>query len=599
MQIENPAMIELTFSQHFTSGQLNELSVFGVKDLAENEMDPATMDFVFYKANTGDVVINELMVDPNPVVALPDFEYLELYNTSQNSIDLNGWTLTIGTSEKVFAGGIIPAKGYLIVAKETAELELSPYGLFYGFSSFSLTNSGQTLVLSNKEGEEINQITYNDDWYKDPDKSDGGWSLELKNPDNVCSGEENWSASNDNKGGTPGAQNSVYSDQVLLPALEKVVILANNILQLTFNQMMDESALQITTYYEVSDGVGNPQYTYLVVDDSRKIELYFAESFLEGKLYDLTVKKNLTNCVGLSMNADTLVSFGLPEGIMSQDIVINELLFNPWTNGVDYVELYNRSLKVLDLSDLQIGTVKKSAPNPPDTSFYAIMEDQQLLVPGEFIVLTVSPDVVKKQYYTQNPEAFIKVDPFPAYNNDSGQVLLQTIGNLMVDEFKYSEEMQFPLLNYVDGVALERINPDMPTNDVNNWHSASESVGFGTPGYRNSQEVSQQEDDETIKLTPEIFSPDNDGYQDVINLEYSFDQPGYMMTVDIFNATGAQVRTLVNNEYLGTSGMVSWDGIQDDNTKAAVGIYVFYVEIFDLDGNVKKYKKVGVLAAKL
>jgi hypothetical protein len=485
------------------------------------------------------------------------------------------------------------------VAKETAELELSPYGLFYGFSSFSLTNSGQTLVLSNKEGEEINQITYNDDWYKDPDKSDGGWSLELKNPDNVCSGEENWSASNDNKGGTPGAQNSVYSDQVLLPALEKVVILANNILQLTFNQMMDESALQITTYYEVSDGVGNPQYTYLVVDDSRKIELYFAESFLEGKLYDLTVKKNLTNCVGLSMNADTLVSFGLPEGIMSQDIVINELLFNPWTNGVDYVELYNRSLKVLDLSDLQIGTVKKSAPNPPDTSFYAIMEDQQLLVPGEFIVLTVSPDVVKKQYYTQNPEAFIKVDPFPAYNNDSGQVLLQTIGNLMVDEFKYSEEMQFPLLNYVDGVALERINPDMPTNDVNNWHSASESVGFGTPGYRNSQEVSQQEDDETIKLTPEIFSPDNDGYQDVINLEYSFDQPGYMMTVDIFNATGAQVRTLVNNEYLGTSGMVSWDGIQDDNTKAAVGIYVFYVEIFDLDGNVKKYKKVGVLAAKL
>ena len=98
---------------------------------------------------------------------------------------------------------------------------------------------------------------------------------------------------------------------------------------------------------------------------------------------------------------------------------------------------------------------------------------------------------------------------------------------------------------------------------------------------------------------PEIFSPDNDGYQDVLNIMYTFDEPGYMMTVKIFNACGYPVRKLVNNQYLGTSGMVSWDGIQDDHSKAPVGIYVFYVEVFDLNGNVKKYKKVGVLATKL
>jgi len=595
----DPKMIQLVFEQKFVSGQMNEITVSGLKDLSDNVMITSSMEFVFYVANPGDVVVNEIMADPNPVVGLPDFEYLELLNLTDNTIGLKGWTLIIGTSEKVFEGGSIPARGYLIVAKESAEAELSSYGLFYGFSSFSLTNAGQLVVLNNKEGHEINRVEYNENWYKDPDKMDGGWSLEQMNPNNVCSGEENWCASLSSSGGTPGAENSVYNDQVLFPAVDKLIILANNILQISFNQTMDADALQVNTNYLVNQEVGNPQYTYLVVDDWRKIELYFEESFTPGVLYEINVSQNLLNCNGLAMANDTVISFGLPEQISPNDIVINELLFNPWTDGVDYVELYNRSGKVLDLSELLLGTVKKSPPNPPDTGFYQILEDQQLMVPGAYMVLTVSPEVVKKQYYTQNPEAFLRVDPFPAYNNDSGWVLLQTKENLLIDELFYSEDMQFPLLNYVDGVALERIQPDMPANDPNNWHSAAESVGFGTPGYLNSQRADSQLPDESIQLIPEIFSPDNDGYNDVINLKYAFDEPGYMMQVSMYNASGHKVRSLVNNLYLGTSGMVSWDGITDDNIKAPVGIYVFYVEVFDLQGNVKKYKKTGVLASHL
>lgn len=599
LQSGNSNVISLVFDQKFPSGQIHQLSVFGIKDLAENMMVPGVQEFVYYTAQSGDVVINEIMADPNPVVTLPDFEYLELFNVTENNIDLSNWILTIGTTVKEFGMVLIPAKGYLIVSKEDAEAELSEYGLFYGFSSLALTNAGQTVTLSNEQGVLINQVAYSDDWYKDADKADGGWSLEQMNPENFCSGGENWHACENNLGGTPGSQNSVFNDQILLPAPLKLVILADNILQLTFNQMMDETALQVNSNYEVDGGIGTPQYTYLVVDDSRKIELYFAESFVDGKLYGLTVKSNLTNCAGIHMKSDTVISFGLPEEILARDIVINELLFNPWTNGVDYVELYNRSQKVLDLGALLLGSIKQSPPNPPDTLYYEIISDQQLMVPGEYLVLTVSPEAVKNQYYTQNPEAFLKVEPFPSYNNDSGTVRLITSESLLIDELKYNEDMQFPLLNYIDGVALERINPDVPSDEITNWHSAAESVGFGTPGYLNSQDVKQQVEDKSIQLVPEIFSPDNDGYQDVINLEYVFDEPGYMLTVSIFNGDGFQVRKLVNNEYLGTSGMVSWDGIQDDNTKATVGIYVFYVEVFDLKGNVKKYKKVGVLATKL
>jgi hypothetical protein len=191
------------------------------------------------------------------------------------------------------------------------------------------------------------------------------------------------------------------------------------------------------------------------------------------------------------------------------------------------------------------------------------------------------------------------MDPFPAYNNDEGTVILSTFTGQILDLFNYSEDMQYPLLNYVDGVSLERTNYNTATTDKNNWHSAAESVGFGTPAYRNSQYVSSEVINEPIVIEPEIFSPDNDGYNDLVSIKYTFNQPGYNMTTKIYNAKGQLVRELVNNEYLGTTGSVNWDGIQNDNTKAPIGIYVFYIQIFDLEGNVKQYKKTAVLATKL
>ena len=68
------------------------------------------------------------------------------------------------------------------------------------------------------------------------------------------------------------------------------------------------------------------------------------------------------------------------------------------------------------------------------------------------------------------------------------------------------------------------------------------------------------------------------------------------MSVDIFNSSGYLTRKLINNEYLGTEGSVSWDGIDNNNTKSAVGIYIFYVTVYDINGYIKKYRKTCVLA---
>lgn len=599
LNAENSTVVNLTFDKKFESGKNYMLTVSGIKDLSGNVIVPVQTGFSYYLPHPFDVVINEIMADPSPPVGLPGYEYVELLNRTNSTINLNGWKLVVGTSEKTFGPFMLEAGSYLILAKDEVENDFVPYGSFYGFSSFSLTNSGQTLTLVDKPGTLISQITYTDKWYKDPDKEDGGWSLEQINPGNICSESENWKASENGQGGTPGSKNSVYSDLVLLPEVNRLEVVAGDILRIYFNQAMEAGSLSDKTNYEVDQGTGNPADVYIFENERNLAELYFDNTFQKGTIYHLTVKKNVANCMGLHPVHDTVISFGVGEEAAENDVVINEILFNPWTGGVDYVEIYNRSQKVIDLNLLQIGTVKISPPNPPDTAYYNISDEQQLLVPGEYLLLTSSPETVKKQYATQNPDGFLRVDPFPAYNNDNGVCILSSLSGKFIDVFNYSEDMQYPLLQYVDGVSLERTSFNSPTQEPDNWHSAAERVGFGTPAYQNSQFIPAGETADEITIDPEIFSPDNDGYNDILSIKYKFDQPGYMMSIIIYNSAGQQVRQLVNNEYLGTEGTVNWDGIEDNNAKAPVGIYIIYLRVFDLEGNVKEYKKTGVLATRL
>ena len=598
INVSDARQVVLYFSNKFGSGQENTINVTGIKDLSENVMTTQQLNFLYFEAQPYDLLINEIMADPSPVVDLPEYEYMELYNTLSHSVNLNAWILQIGSSEKVFGNITIEAGGYLILAKDDASDSFEPYGNFYGFSSFSLTNSGQDLVLVSKEGLEISAVSYTAEWYNDYEKQDGGWSLEQIDAGNICSGAENWMASIDARGGSPGEINSVDSELHLLPKPVKYEMLDNKKTQITFSQKMDSISMTTSDYFMVDNQVGGPSSIYFSGFNPQKAVLTFPEDFQMGTTYKMTLNTQIKNCQGDKMERDTVIVFGLPEEPEAMDIVINEVLFNPLGDGVDFVELFNASFKVIDLGNMKIGSVRNSPPNPPDTTFYLISEEQFLLVPGDYICLTSSPIKVKEQYFTQNPNRFLKVDPFPPLNNDDGSVLLMS-KDILVDAFDYYEEMQYPLLVYVDGVSLERSNFLQATNDKTNWHSAAESVGFATPAYQNSQFVGEFEIDESIVVEPEIFSPDNDGYNDMLSIEYKFEQAGFMMTIDIYNSNGYPVRNLVNNEYLGISGSINWDGIQDDNTKASVGIYVIFIQVFDLDGNVKQFKKTAVLASKL
>jgi hypothetical protein len=595
----DPAIVHLVFAQNFTPDITNNLSISNIADLSGNTMTTAQFPFAWHQVKSFDILINEIMADPTPVVNLPDAEYVELYNRSAFPVDLKNWVLMLGSSEKILPQFTLPAGGYVILCDDGSKFLLSSFGPVIDFSSFAVTNAGGTITLKNPEGAVIHTVAYTDDWYQSTFKKDGGWSLELIDPLNPCGEAANWIACKNDMGGTPGAVNSVNATNPdnFPPAISRVGVTDATHVAVWFTETCDSINISNTANYTIDNGIGNPLQVSAQSPDYRVAYLTLAAPMTEGILYTLTSTGSITDCAGNPLLTNTSAKFAIPSSAEANDVVINELLYDAPSGCVDFIELFNRSTKVLDLKDLVISNYDTISQLPID--YNEISTPPFLILPGEYFALSTDSAVVMKFYKSANPKAFINLPTFPTMNNENGVVALTTKGGSVIDLVAYTSAMQYPLLSSVDGVSLERINPERPSNDATNWHSASAAVGYATPAYKNSQFGIAVTDDNEITLSPDIFSPDNDGYNDNLSVAYTFGTSGYNISISIYDATGHLVRSLVNHELCGTSGAFSWDGITNDRLKASIGRYIVFVEVFDLNGNVKKYKKGTTLGGKL
>jgi hypothetical protein len=102
-----------------------------------------------------------------------------------------------------------------------------------------------------------------------------------------------------------------------------------------------------------------------------------------------------------------------------------------------------------------------------------------------------------------------------------------------------------------------------------------------------------------LVIEPEAFSPDNDGFDDVTTLNYSFTKPGFTGDIRVFDVKGRLVKQLAKTTYFGSSGAISWNGLTESGLKADIGIYIVILEAFHLDGSIVKLKKTCVVAGKL
>jgi hypothetical protein len=543
-------------------------------------------------AQNYDVLINEIMADPDPVRGLPNAEYVELYNRSNKIINLKNWVLADATSKATLPDFLLLPDSFITITSSSHAL---PFNLsVLRVSGFpSLGNDGDVLTLFNETGKVIHAINYTADWFTDALKRNGGWSLEMVDANNPC-GLNNWKASLNSLGGTPSKQNSVkgFNADNYPPKLIRAYARDENQLEFFFDEAMDSASFLNNRF--VVNATFSPSNLLGVSPFYNSTILQFNNALLRDEVYQLVID-SLKDCAGNTIQDYRSIDFGLPYFADSNQLFINEVLFNPRTGGVDFVELYNSSNRLIDVKDLLLA--KRDEQGNIDQIEHIALSGFTIK-PKTYIVITADPVLVKQQYYCMYPEQMIKANT-PSMNDDAGNILLINTQGIVLDELVYDDKMHVPLLDDKDGVSLERIDVARVTDDRTNWTSAAASANYATPTYQNSQYLKTERAESVMELQPKTISPDGDGYEDVMNINYMLNENGYTGTLTIFNAAGKEMKHLIKNNILGTSGTFTWDGTTDGGQKAPIGLYVFYFEIFNLKGEVKAYKTVGVVAAKL
>lgn len=597
MDIESDAVVLLQFPYSFSENQNYTISIANVEDLCGNIMTGQSLDFILYNPVDYDVIISEIMADPEPVVLLPEAEYIELYNRTEYDLDLANWTISAGTITRTIPYCIIPQGGYLVLCNENDKDLFDNVLNIIGIESFpSLTNGGANLTLRDKYNNIIHTVTYSDLWYQDNFKKNGGFSLEIIDLNNVCEGEENWKASDDISGGTPGIINSINgtNPDITLPYPIAAEAIMPDTLVIYFNEILKSEFANDLLNFDVEE-FGNPVWISASEPDFSTITMTFDGEFEIGKLYYVNIKDSIRDCAGNTVAMNTSFRFAIADSVVAGDIVINEILFNPLSGGEDFIELYNNSEKVLDLKHLWFCN-KDEAGNIDDS--YVISETSRLIESGEYCAISENTKFLVDNYYVQYVDHLFECNNLPSMADDEGNILLTDRFLNEIDIVYYTDDQHYKLLASDDGVSLERINFDRSSAEKSNWHSASQTAGFATPGYKNSQYASQDSAETTISLSSEVFSPDNDGYNDRLTISYKLDEPGYTATMAVYSSDGKFITYLLNNEMLAMEGNIFWDGFDNGNNVCPAGIYILYVEMFNLTGN-KIVEKHAVVVSKM
>ena len=544
-------------------------------------------------SSPGAIVINEIMADPTPLVGLPDAEWIELYNTGGEPVHLKDWKLAIGNTVKVLPDSIIHSMQYIIVCSSKVAPEMRKFGKTLVLPTFpTLRNSGNLLTLISALDSTVDRIDYSDGWYGNNSKKNGGWSLERIDPERVCGQPANWSASVHPSGGTPGSINSIYATNkdVTRPQIVSVLTISTRQAEIIFSETMDTLCLKNKKNFSLSGGWGTPDSIELL--DGQSIRLHWDRSLMPNSTYILTPGVLTDPCGNQLMDENIEISWIIPQ---KGDVVINEILFNPWPGGSDFVEIYNRSAKNIPLNKLCLATRDASGQLK---NLDVFCKDRTVIEPGGCLAVTEDTAGICAFYKTPCRECIRKAPSLPPFNNDEGTVVLLSDSLYVLDEFPYSEEMHHPLIYDPEGVSLERIHPENPAGDHSNWQSASSDAGFATPGFRNSQYLKGAVKRTTVIFEQTSFSPNNDGFNDELIIRYETRTSGWTGNCRVFDLYGREVLYLLNNETLSTSGKITWTGIDAHGKKLPVGPYVVLFEAFDLFGHIEKCQKAVILTER-
>ena len=533
------------------------------------------------------VVINEIMADPSPVVGLPNAEYIELRNCSNRIIDLNKWRIEKGTSiYSITSSTLLKPDSLIVLCSKTNLPYFTGIARAVALSSFPvLINEEGLLVLKSSDNKIVHAVEYKKKWHENAIKATGGWSLEMIDPSKPCA-ENNWTSSKHRNGGTPGNENSIYKIKTVIDQPEALQCIALNELTLViqFSQGVDSASLCSFSNYTFLETNNAVQQAKSIGPLFNQAELKLQSPLKPATLYKLATKNILSCQKDKSFEIQFIT--GLQKDPIAKDVIINEVLFNPPPDGKDFVELFNNSSSVINAHELYLSSYNQMGGL--NTS-YKLGEGNYNFFPNDYLIVTEDSSFVKKQWPSSITKKILQINTLPSMPDDAGNILLLNKQGAVLDKMSYTENMHYPFLHDPSGVSLERIDPHSSSEEKSNWHSASSSVNYATPTNENSQYKKSDSISTFFQVGEKMISPNNDGINDLLQINYRFNQPGYMCSIYVFGLQGNMITKIIDNKLMGTSGSIFWDGMYQQQ-RLPSGQYVVYAEAFHLKGKIVKEK---------
>ena len=510
------------------------------------------------------IIISEIMYKPSS----PNIEWFEIYNRTERNFSLLNWNFrdTDDDWNSIETDRILPANTYAVISDDTLTIKnyYDENILFFQTDDWptSLSNTADGIFLTDNYFTILDSTLYSDNETSVPYNH----SLERINPFEELS--DNWGASIDSCGATPGKVNSITPKDFDLCASLFVIEVDGNFITLSGTcTNVGFNDIENAEYIFFDDSNFNSQYddveeiviqNFSIATEQSEEFIYQTEiieknyyhfGFLINANFDLTISNNLI-----------FTSYNSPQ---NYPLPINEIQYTSTEDEPEWIELYNKFSYPIDISGWQLA-------DKNDTLYLWLANP--IYQPGEYIIIVAglsdTLEILQVYPYLDSVSVNFAIG-LPTLNNDEDILLLRDEYGTVVDSIYYFSDW-----GEIPENSLERVNPTINSNNPDNWESSINPHG-ATPGIQNSIFIEEINQKISLSITPNPVSLKE---KKSVLIEYNLPEALSKVNVRIFDLKGRMICWLSDQEWIGSKGTIIWNCKDDNGQIVPIGIYIIYLE---------------------
>ncbi|WP_157446971.1 hypothetical protein [Cytophaga aurantiaca] len=516
----------------------------------------------------GQIRISEWMSDPSPSYGLPEVEWVELVNMSNEQIDLSKISISDPSSKIRLPAYRLNSDSVVIVCS----LNTCKYFLRQNCIEVnalpSLNNSADSIFIWANDSLLIDLVSYNTSVMSTDFRSDGGYSIMRKTYPEECMLSQEIDFSQEHVGGSPGYISGVIISSTL--AINATVLSVREV-SIKMNTKVSGWDTSFYALLGVDHAVYN-RYSY-----GTSYTLYLQQVLEEGNAYNLLID-SIRTCRNQMKYVNTEIEIIYPKQIEKNEVFVNEILYNPNSGGVDFIELYNTTSKYIQFRQTHFYNESNGVVQ------HLYFSDDVVIKPLGFVVLTSDTAILKEQYANTISANAFQITHFLSLPDTGGKLTWVAPNSDTLDQVYYGDSYHNPLLRNTEGYSLEKVSSSDSYFSVSNWTTSAVNA---TPGYINSQhEVSDKIQQKGFYCNPCHVTTNLNGVNDYVMLHLNEAAQGCFGSIGIYRLSGEKVLDLLVNQSLGNMNTIQWNGQQQGGALLEAGIYIAVAQWWTSNGQV-------------